>query len=66
MEETHMSVVDMLERFVENTSGRFTVLNRGKTLGTHAKGKIGIDQLQNLMAGGKELQVLSGELGGTV
>ncbi len=45
---------------------RFTVLNRGKTLGTHRKSEITIDQLQNLMAGGKELQVLSGELGGTV
>jgi simple sugar transport system ATP-binding protein len=45
---------------------RFTVLNRGKTLGTHAKDEITIDALQNLMAGGKELQSLSAELGGTV
>ncbi|PDT35556.1 MULTISPECIES: ATP-binding cassette domain-containing protein [Sinorhizobium] len=45
---------------------RFTVLNRGKTLGTHAKNEIGIDELQNLMAGGKELQSLSEELGGTI
>jgi len=45
---------------------RFTVLNRGKTLGTYAKNEIGIDQLQNLMAGGKELQSLSEELGGTI
>jgi simple sugar transport system ATP-binding protein len=45
---------------------RFTVLNRGKTLGTHAKDAIKIDELQNLMAGGKELQSLSHELGGTV
>jgi simple sugar transport system ATP-binding protein len=45
---------------------RFTVLNRGKTLGTYAKDEIGIDELQNLMAGGKELQSLSEELGGTV
>ena len=45
---------------------RFTVLNRGKTLGTHAKGDITMDALQNLMAGGKELQELSHELGGTV
>ena len=45
---------------------RFTVLNRGKTLGTYAKGEITIDELQNLMAGGKELQALSSELGGTV
>ncbi|MDT4869617.1 Fructose import ATP-binding protein FrcA [compost metagenome] len=45
---------------------RFTVLNRGKTLGTYTKDAIGIDELQNLMAGGKELQSLSEELGGTI
>jgi simple sugar transport system ATP-binding protein len=45
---------------------RFTVLNRGKTLGTYAKSGIQIDELQNLMAGGKELQSLSNELGGMV
>ncbi len=45
---------------------RFTVLNRGKTLGTFDKSGIGIDELQNLMAGGKELQSLSSELGGMV
>ncbi len=44
----------------------FTVLNRGKTLGTRAKGEVNLDELQNLMAGGKELQALSDELGGTV
>ena len=42
------------------------MLNRGRTLGTHAKGEIAMDALQNLMAGGKELQELSGELGGTI
>jgi simple sugar transport system ATP-binding protein len=45
---------------------RFTVLNRGRTLGSHAKGEISIEELQNLMAGGKDLQALSAELGGTV
>lgn len=45
---------------------RFTVLNRGKTLGTFAKSEIKIDELQNLMAGGKELQAVSEELGGMV
>jgi simple sugar transport system ATP-binding protein len=45
---------------------RFTVLNRGKTLGTYAKSEIQIDELQNLMAGGKELQAVSAELGGMV
>ncbi len=45
---------------------RFTVLNRGRTLGTAARGAITADELQNLMAGGKELADLSAELGGTV
>ncbi len=45
---------------------RFTVLNRGKTLGTYEKSGITIDELQNQMAGGKELQAVSEELGGTI
>ncbi len=45
---------------------KFTVLNRGQTLGTYTKDEIAMDELQNLMAGGKELQQLSDELGGTV
>jgi simple sugar transport system ATP-binding protein len=45
---------------------RFTVLNRGKTLGTFAKSEIQLDKLQTMMAGDKELQELSAELGGTV
>ena len=45
---------------------RFTVLNRGQTLGLHGKDEISMDGLQNLMAGGQELQELSEELGGTV
>ena len=45
----------------------FTVLNRGKTLVNNTpKDEISMDELQNLMAGGKELQDLSTELGGTV
>jgi len=43
----------------------FTVLNRGRTLGTYAKSEIVLDKLQQLMAGDKELQDLS-ELDGTV
>jgi simple sugar transport system ATP-binding protein len=45
---------------------RFTVLNRGRTLGTHGKREIGMDALQTLMAGGKEMQVLSDDLEGMV
>jgi simple sugar transport system ATP-binding protein len=45
---------------------RFTVLNRGKTLGTAKRGEITAEELQTLMAGGKELAELSSELGGTV
>jgi len=45
---------------------RFTILNRGSTLGTYAKGEISIEELQTLMAGGKELEDLSAELGSTM
>ncbi len=45
---------------------RFTVLNRGKTLGTALKGEITPEELQDLMAGGQELATLEGSLGGTV
>jgi simple sugar transport system ATP-binding protein len=41
---------------------RFTVLNRGKTLGTFTKGEIAREELLNMMAGGKELEQLSAEL----
>ena len=45
---------------------RFTVLNRGKTLGTAKRGEITPEELQNMMAGGQELAQLEGSLGGTV
>lgn len=45
---------------------RYTILNRGATLGTYAKGEISIEELQTLMAGGRELEDLSAELGSTV
>ena len=45
---------------------RFTVLNRGKTLGTAVRGEITPDELQNMMAGGQEMAQLEGSLGGTV
>jgi simple sugar transport system ATP-binding protein len=45
---------------------RFTVLNRGKTLGTAMRGEITPEQLQDMMAGGQELAALEGSLGGTV
>jgi simple sugar transport system ATP-binding protein len=41
---------------------KFTVLNRGRTLGTFGKGEILREQLLNMMAGGKELEQLSAEL----
>jgi simple sugar transport system ATP-binding protein len=41
---------------------KFTVLNRGRTLGTFAKGEIAREELLNMMAGGKELEQLSAEL----
>ncbi|MFK7942554.1 MAG: ATP-binding cassette domain-containing protein [Paracoccaceae bacterium] len=45
---------------------RFTVLNRGKTLGTAVRGEIEHDALQDLMAGGQEMAKLEDSLGGTV
>ena len=45
---------------------RFTVLNRGKTLGTAARGDIKAEELQEMMAGGQDLAELEGSLGGTV
>jgi simple sugar transport system ATP-binding protein len=45
---------------------RFTVLNRGKTLGTAQRGQITPEELQDLMAGGQEMVELEGSLGGTV
>ncbi|EEE44711.2 MULTISPECIES: ATP-binding cassette domain-containing protein [Roseibium] len=45
---------------------RFTVLNRGQTLGTAQRGQITPDELQDMMAGGQELVALEDSLGGTV
>ncbi|MFV1600881.1 MULTISPECIES: ATP-binding cassette domain-containing protein [unclassified Phaeobacter] len=45
---------------------RFTVLNRGQTLGTAKRGEITPEELQDMMAGGQELATLEGSLGGTV
>lgn len=45
---------------------RFTVLNRGQTLGTALRGDITPEALQDMMAGGQELATLEGSLGGTV
>ncbi|MGB1236344.1 MAG: ATP-binding cassette domain-containing protein [Planktomarina sp.] len=45
---------------------RFTVLNRGQTLGTAVRGEITPEELQDLMAGGQEMASLEGSLGGTV
>jgi len=45
---------------------RFTVLNRGKTLGTARKGELQPEELQDMMAGGAEMAELNTSLGGTV
>ncbi|WP_299736716.1 ATP-binding cassette domain-containing protein [uncultured Roseobacter sp.] len=45
---------------------RFTVLNRGQTLGTAERGEITPEELQDMMAGGQEMVELEGSLGGTV
>lgn len=44
----------------------FTVLNRGRTLGKRSKEEVTMDELQTLMAGSREMEELSAELGGTV
>jgi simple sugar transport system ATP-binding protein len=45
---------------------RFTVLNRGRTLGTALRGEVNQEELQNLMAGGQELVELESSLQGMV
>ncbi|NMA97756.1 MAG: sugar ABC transporter ATP-binding protein [Phyllobacteriaceae bacterium] len=45
---------------------RFTVLNRGKTLGTAKRGELKPEELQDMMVGGAEMAELSSSLGGTV
>ncbi len=45
---------------------RFTVLNRGQTLGTAKRGDVTSAELQDLMAGGQEMAELEGSLGGTI
>ncbi len=42
---------------------RFTILNRGKTMGTFKKSEITTEQLQSKMAGDKTIQDLTKELG---
>jgi simple sugar transport system ATP-binding protein len=53
-------------RHAMSVGDRFTVLNRGQTLGTAQRGQITPEELQDLMAGGQELVALEGSLGGTV
>ncbi len=45
---------------------RFTVLNRGKTLGTATRGNVSPAELQDMMAGGQELASLDGMMEGTI
>jgi len=44
----------------------FTVINRGRTLGTAQRGEVDAATLQDLMAGGQELAQLDASLAGTV
>jgi simple sugar transport system ATP-binding protein len=44
---------------------RFTVLERGRSIGTFQKDEISIEELERLMAGGAELEELSAELQGS-
>jgi simple sugar transport system ATP-binding protein len=42
----------------------FTLLNRGKSLGTYTKQTVSKDELLDMMAGGAEMQTLMSELDG--
>jgi len=53
-------------RHAQAVGDRFTVLNRGKTLGSAQRGQITPEELQDMMAGGQEMATLEGSLGGTV
>lgn len=53
-------------RHALSVGDRFTVLNRGKTLGTAKRGEITPEELQDLMAGGQKMAELSSSLGGTI
>ncbi|AHB01787.1 hypothetical protein V568_100727 [Brucella ceti TE28753-12] len=53
-------------RHAHAVGDKFTVLNRGVTLGTRTKDDVDMDELQSLMAGGQELADLTAELGGRV
>jgi simple sugar transport system ATP-binding protein len=35
----------------------FTILNRGKTVGSYRRGEVTLEELQNLMSGGREIQI---------
>lgn len=53
-------------RHAMSVGDRYTVLNRGQTLGTAVRGDISPEALQDLMAGGQAIATLEGSLGGTV
>ncbi|MEG2963150.1 MAG: sugar ABC transporter ATP-binding protein, partial [Janthinobacterium sp.] len=42
----------------------FTLLNRGKSLGTYTKETVSKDEVLDMMAGGAEMQTLMAELDG--
>ena len=43
---------------------RFTLLNRGRSLGTYAKDAVSKEEVLDMMAGGAEMQKLMAELDG--
>lgn len=50
-------------RHAHAVGNRFTVLSRGRTIGTYSKSEIKVEELQNLMAGASEIQALAARLG---
>jgi simple sugar transport system ATP-binding protein len=39
----------------------FTILNRGRTVGSYRRGEVNLEELQSLMSDGREIRALSGE-----
>ena len=54
----------MLFRSAYPIGDRFTLLNRGKSMGTHAKPGVSKEAVLDMMAGGAEMKTLMRDLDG--
>ena len=55
-------LLSVLVRRRRSVGDRFTVLNRGQSMGTFEKGEIKRDELETMMAGGEEFERLEEQL----